>query len=80
MLDAEAQPLLDRPFASFASFAKERRFQYRHKWKDGDLVMWDNWCLVHRAVGGYGPPDIRRMHRTTICGDKPFYRLTPKVA
>jgi taurine dioxygenase len=71
MPDAEAQPLLDR---LFASFVKERDFQYRHKWKDGDLVMWDNRCLVHRAVGGYGLPDIRRMHRTTIAGDKPFYR------
>lgn len=71
MDDAEAQPLLDR---LFASYVKERRFQYRHKWQDGDLVMWDNRCLNHRACGGYGLPDIRRMHRTTIVGDRPFYR------
>jgi taurine dioxygenase len=77
MPDAEAQALLDR---LFASFVKERRFQYRHKWKDGDLVIWDNRCLTHRAVGGYGLPDIRRMHRTTLAGDKPFYRPTPHAA
>lgn len=77
MPDAEAQALLDR---LFASFVKERRFQYRHKWKDGDLVMWDNRCLTHRAVGGYGLPDIRRMHRTTLAGDTPFYRPTPHAA
>lgn len=71
MPDADAQPLLDR---LFEFFVRDRRFQYCHKWKDGDLVMWDNRCLNHRAVGGYGLPDIRRMHRTTICGDKPFYR------
>ncbi|MGE5538020.1 MAG: TauD/TfdA dioxygenase family protein [Gemmatimonas sp.] len=77
MPNDQAQALLDR---LFASFVKERRFQYRHTWKDGDLVMWDNRCLVHRAVGGYGLPDIRRMHRTTIVGDKPFYRPTPRAA
>ena len=71
MDDSEAQALLDR---LFATFVRERRFQYRHKWRDGDLVMWDNRCLNHRACGGYGLPDIRRMHRTTIVGDRPFYR------
>lgn len=71
MDESEAQTLLDR---LFDTFLRERRFQYRHKWRDGDLVMWDNRCLNHRACGGYGLPDIRRMHRTTIVGDRPFYR------
>jgi taurine dioxygenase len=68
--DEKGQPLLDELF----QIMKDRRFHYRHKWRDSDLVMWDNRCLTHRATGGYGLPDIRRMHRTTICGDKPFYR------
>lgn len=68
--DDEGQPLLDELF----KLMKDKRFHYRHKWHDKDLVMWDNRCLTHRATGGYGLPDIRRMHRTTICGDKPFYR------
>jgi taurine dioxygenase len=71
MEEAEAQVLLDR---LFATFVRERRFQYRHKWHDGDLVMWDNRCVNHRACGGYGLPDIRCMHRTTIVGDRPFYQ------
>lgn len=70
MPDAEAQPLLDRLF----EIMLEPRFHYRHRWRDGDLVIWDNRCLNHRACGGYSLPDIRRMHRTTIRGDKPFYR------
>jgi len=70
MDDAESQPLLDRLFAIML----EPRFRYRHKWRDGDLVVWDNRCLNHQACGGYSLPDIRRMHRTTIRGDKPFYR------
>jgi len=70
MVDAEAQPLLDRLF----EIMLEPRFRYRHKWRDGDLVVWDNRCLNHQACGGYSLPDIRRMHRTTIRGDRPFYR------
>jgi taurine dioxygenase len=70
MPDAEAQPLLDQLFAMML----EPRFHYRHRWRDRDLVIWDNRCLNHRACGGYSLPDIRRMHRTTIRGDRPFYR------
>ena len=70
MDDAEAQPLLDRLF----EIMLEPRFRYRHTWRDGDLVVWDNRCLNHQACGGYSLPDTRRMHRTTIRGDKPFYR------
>ena len=25
-------------------------FKYKHRWKKGDLVMWDNRCLLHRAI------------------------------
>jgi len=70
MPDAQAQPLLDR----LVAIMLEPRFHCRHRWHDGDLVIWDNRCLNHRACGGYGLPDIRRMHRTTIRGDRPFYR------
>jgi taurine dioxygenase len=71
MDDAEAQPLLDDLFRHMFS---NPAWQYTHKWKDGDLVFWDNACLNHMAGGGYQYPDTRRMHRTTIVGDRPFYR------
>ncbi|HEY4135913.1 MAG TPA: TauD/TfdA family dioxygenase [Alphaproteobacteria bacterium] len=76
LADEQGQPLLDELFAAM----KNRALQYRHKWRDNDLVMWDNRCLTHRATGGYGLPDIRRMHRTTICGDKPFYKPSSNAA
>lgn len=72
MDDAEAQPLLDELFAYVTH--KKRPYHYRHKYRDGDLVMWDNRCVLHRATGGYGLPEIRRMHRTTVIGGKAFYR------
>jgi taurine dioxygenase len=70
MDDDDGLPLLDR----LLDHAVEERHQYRHKWQPGDVVMWDNRCLVHRATGGYGLPDIRRLHRTTVVGEKCFYR------
>ncbi len=39
-----------------------------HKWKVGDLVMWDNRCVLHRGLG-YPPDQPRRMVRTTVAGD-----------
>jgi taurine dioxygenase len=68
MDDSEAQPLLDELFAHIANPA----LVYRHKWKRGDLVMWDNRSSNHIALGGVREPHIRRMHRTTVMGEKPF--------
>jgi taurine dioxygenase len=70
-LDPEAsEGLLQELFAHMA----DRRFHYLHHWGEHDLVLWDNRCLTHRATGGYVLPDTRRMHRTTLLGDRPFYR------
>jgi taurine dioxygenase len=68
MSGAQADGLLDSLFAHQI----RTEFIYRHQWQDGDLVMWDNRCVIHRATGGFAYPDIRTMHRTVIAGDKPF--------
>lgn len=68
MKDEEAQPLLDALFAHQIN----PDFIYRHKWRVGDLVFWDNRCTAHLACGGIVPPGIRRLHRTSIAGDIPF--------
>ena len=43
----------------------QHKFQYRHEWKPGMLVMWDNRSILHMATGGYAGHD-RLLHRTTI--------------
>jgi taurine dioxygenase len=45
-------------------------FIYRHQWRPGDVIMWDNRCTVHYAIHDYGDAE-RVMHRTTIAGDVP---------
>ena len=34
---------------------------YRHKWRKGDIVIWDNRCSYHKAAGDY-PPEEDRIH------------------
>jgi taurine dioxygenase len=67
MDDSEAQPLLDELFAH----QRKREFMYRHKWRLGDVVFWDNRCTIHLACGGIKAPGIRTLHRTSIAGDVP---------
>ncbi|MEE8517297.1 MAG: TauD/TfdA family dioxygenase [Alphaproteobacteria bacterium] len=67
MDDAEAEALLDELFAHIAN----RDFVYHHKWRAGDLLMWDNRSALHLALGGVKAPEIRRMHRTTVKGEIP---------
>jgi taurine dioxygenase len=35
--------------------------EYRHQWRVGDIVIWDNRCMVHKAAGDY-PPEEDRIH------------------
>jgi taurine dioxygenase len=47
-------------------------FVYSHAWRQGDLVLWDNRCLVHRALRHPGMGDHRRvLHRTVVKGTVP---------
>ena len=39
---------------------------YRHRWRVGDVLMWDNYSAVHRATGDFEWPQRRLMHRTTL--------------
>lgn len=45
-------------------------YQARHAWHPGDLVMWDNRCLLHYAVHDHGD-DPRRIHRVQVEGPVP---------
>ncbi len=47
-------------------------YVYRHNWRVGDLLIWDNCSSMHRAMFDYALPQQRRMHRTTVTGSRPF--------
>jgi alpha-ketoglutarate-dependent 2,4-dichlorophenoxyacetate dioxygenase len=50
--------------------ATQRKFVYAHQWRLGDLVMWDNRAMMHRARR-YDPNEVRELHRTTVADDRP---------
>lgn len=49
-------------------FALAKTQSYFHAWKPTDMLIWDNWRVLH-AVSGHDPKYPRRMQRTTIKGD-----------
>jgi taurine dioxygenase len=52
--------------------ATQQQFVYAHRWRAGDLVMWDNRCLLHRLVLGDELYRYRRvMHRSVVSGTVP---------
>ena len=46
-------------------------FRYRHRWRVGDLVIWDNCTVQHIALRDYEWPQRRLMHRVTAGGSVP---------
>ena len=68
MEPSDSDALLSRLFEHLAN----PRFIYRHQWRVGDLVMWDNVPTQHLATFDYELPQRRLLHRTTIEGDRPY--------
>jgi taurine dioxygenase len=59
--------------AELQDFATQDCFVYRHVWREGDLVMWDNRCLLHKATESYDmDKHLRLLHRTVVSGRPPF--------
>ncbi len=63
----ESEALLDRLWAH----ATEPRFCWTQVWQAGDVVMWDNRCALHRR-DEFDDRYQRIMHRTQMCGDRPY--------
>jgi alpha-ketoglutarate-dependent taurine dioxygenase len=74
--EAESKPIVK----FLCAHAVQPRHTYRHYWSLGDLVMWDNRCTVHLAVGDYDPAEIRHMIRTSGMGDYYGHYLDPEKA
>jgi len=68
MDEAEGMALL----AALLDHATRPDFTHAHRWRAGDLVMWDNRCTLHRAVANYEMNRYRRiMHRNVVKGGVP---------
>ena len=63
----EAEALI----TALADHIVKPQFIYRHQWRPGDVLMWDNCTVQHRAIQDYDLPQRRLMHRTTMGGAAP---------
>jgi taurine dioxygenase len=66
--DEESLPLIKR----LADLVTRPEFCYRHRWRAGDLLMWDNATTQHLAISDYQLPLRRLMHRVTVNGTVPI--------
>ena len=64
---AESAALL----AELCAHIVKPEFRYEHRWRAGDLLMWDNVAVQHKANFDYDLPLRRVMHRTTVRGSAP---------
>jgi taurine dioxygenase len=58
----------DRLLAQLYAHITQPRFQYWHSWRPGDLLMWDNVAVQHKATFDYDLPLRRLLYRTTVRG------------
>lgn len=75
-LGAHASHVEGLPVAEGRAFLKELldhvtqpQFCYHHEWQEGDLIIWDNRCVLHRATPFDTTRYKRLMQRTTVWGD-----------
>jgi taurine dioxygenase len=58
----ESEALIDE----LAGYMVQPQGHYRHRWRKGDVVIWDNRCSYHKAAGDYPPQEDRIHWRTSI--------------
>jgi len=67
MPDDEALDLV----AELMAHATQKQFEYRHQWRYGDMVMWDNRSVMHKANPDYDMNEKRYLYRLMLKGEPP---------
>jgi taurine dioxygenase len=62
----------DRLLDELITHSTDPKYQYRHKWRQGDVVIWDNRCTMHKANADYPDGEKRLMHRVVVAGTAPY--------
>lgn len=68
MEDADALALIDE----LMRHATKKKYEYRHKWRRGDWVLWDNRSVMHQANGDYNMSERRYLYRLMLKGEVPI--------
>jgi taurine dioxygenase len=67
MEDSEALALVD----DLMRHATQKKYEYRHRWRHGDWVMWDNRSVMHQANPDYDMSERRYLYRLMLQGEVP---------
>jgi taurine dioxygenase len=67
MEDEEALALVAR----LMDHAVQEKYEYRHQWRYGDMVIWDNRSVIHKANPDYDMSERRYLYRLMLRGDRP---------
>jgi taurine dioxygenase len=67
-IEGHEDPQGEALFEAVCQEVNRKAHGYWHSWRPDDMLIWDNWRMLH-AVEGCDPRYERRMHRTTIKGD-----------
>jgi taurine dioxygenase len=67
MEDADALKLIDE----LMTHATQKKYEYRHKWRHGDWVLWDNRSVMHQANPDYDMNERRLLYRLMLRGEVP---------
>ena len=62
----------DKLLEEIYEFSFQDKYQYRHTYEKGDLVIWDNRCTMHKANSDYDVSHLRIMHRVMLEGEAVF--------
>ncbi len=69
MSEEESLPLIKY----LNAHATRPEFVYRHQWRKHDILVWDNRCTMHQALGDFDETQRRHMERTTVLGTPSGY-------
>ena len=67
MEDQDALALIDE----LKRHATQKKYEYRHKWRPGDWVLWDNRSVMHQANPDYDMRERRYLYRLMLKGEVP---------
>jgi len=67
MEDQDALALIDE----LMQHATQKKYEYRHRWRHGDWVLWDNRSVMHQANPDYDMSERRYLYRLMLKGEVP---------
>jgi alpha-ketoglutarate-dependent taurine dioxygenase len=71
-IDGMAEEAAFRLLADLFAHATQPKYLYRHKWRQGDMVLWDNRSVLHQATTDYDMEEYRYLYRVLLGGEAPI--------